>query len=103
MNANMNINQLPDELCNMIFLYLENPEARLIKNEFAIYQTDHNYYYTKRSGHYYVKNIMSFSDYYFDKIQDPFEYISFQECPENIYRHKQHIAYINSYFEGMPR
>ena len=46
---------------------------------------------------------MSFSDYYFDKIQDPFEYISFQECPENIYRHKQHIAYINSYFEGMPR
>ena len=97
------IRNLPDELIRMIFLYLENPEARLIKDEFAVYQTDHNYYYTVTTGYYLIKNIFSFSDYYFDKIREPYEYKSFQEHPETIYGHKKHLEFINSYFEDMPR
>jgi hypothetical protein len=74
----MNVQRLPDVIINMIFLYLQSPEAKLIKNELKIYETDHNYYHTKSAGLYYIRNILSFSCYYFDKFQDPFEYESSQ-------------------------
>ena len=72
----MNVYQLPYEIMNMIFLYLQSPEARMIKDEFKIYETDHNDHYTKITGYYLVKSIISFSDYYFDKRREPFEYES---------------------------
>jgi hypothetical protein len=74
----MKVYQLPDVIMNMIFLYLQSPEAKMIKDELRIYATDHNDHYTKISGYYYVKNIISFSDYYFDKVREPFEYESYQ-------------------------
>lgn len=73
----MNVQRLPDVIINMIFLYLESPEARMIKDELKIYETDHNYFYTKRSGYYYIKSIFSFSVYYFDKFREPFDYDSY--------------------------
>lgn len=73
----MNVYQLPDEIMNMIFLYLQSPEARMIKDELKIYETDHNDHYTKIAGYYLVKSIISFSDYYFDKIREPFDYDSY--------------------------
>ncbi len=74
----MNVYQLPDEIMNMIFLYLQSPEAKMIKDELKIYYIDHNDHYTKITGYYYIKNIISFSDYYFDKVREPFEYESYQ-------------------------
>ena len=73
----MNLSVLPNEIINKILLYLQCPIARLIKNEIEIYETDHNYYYTKMYRMYYIKNILSFSSYLFDKCDDPFDYDSF--------------------------
>lgn len=74
----MKIQRLPDEIIDKIFLYLQSPDATIIKKELKIYATDHNDHYTKIAGYYYVKNIISFSDYYFDKVREPFEYESCQ-------------------------
>ncbi len=98
----LSFTNLPDEIVRMIFLYLQNPEAKLISNEYKIYEKDHNYYYTKQSGYYLIKSIMPFSEYYFDRLKEPYEYNSFYEYPEHIHRRKYHIAYINSYFETNP-
>jgi hypothetical protein len=75
----MNVNKLPSEIMNMIFLYLENPESRIIKNEINIYLHDHNPYYTKKKGLYLVKSFMSFSEYYFDVRNNPYGYDSYFE------------------------
>ena len=72
----MNVQHLPDVIINMIFLYLQSTEAKLIKDVYNIYEKDHNYYYTRQTGFYYIKNILSFSDYYFDKYQNPDDYDS---------------------------
>lgn len=66
------IKRLPTEIMNMIFLYLQNPESKLIKNEVNYYINDHNSCYTKRTGFYLVKNFMSFSEYYFDVRNYPY-------------------------------
>lgn len=83
-------NKLPAEIVRMIFLYLQNPEAKLISDELKIYE---RYYITKRSGYYFVKSIMSFSNYYFVRLRDPYEY------PQNIHKLHYHIGYIKSYFK----
>jgi hypothetical protein len=72
----MNLNILPKDLVSKIFLYLQCPVSKLIKNEVEIYENDHNYMFTKIYRTYYIKNILTFSDYYFDKYNDPFEYES---------------------------
>jgi hypothetical protein len=72
----MNMQDLPNEIIKMIFLYLQSPEAKLIKDELNIYEKDHNQSYTKIVKFYYIKNIISFSDYYFDKLREPHEYLS---------------------------
>ena len=75
----MNVNKLPIEIINMIFLYLENPEARVIKNEINIYLHDHNPYYTQKTGLYLVKSYMTFSEYYFDVKNHLYAYDSHYE------------------------
>lgn len=72
----LNVSQLPDELIRMIFLYLQAPEAKMIRDEIKIYNVDHNYWITQRSGYYLVRSILSFSQYYFNKLADPYEYDS---------------------------
>ena len=81
----MMINRLPTEIMNMIFLYLENPEAKLIKNEIKYYEKDHNWLGTKQTGFYLVKSFMSFSEYYFDVKNYPYDYDSYYEKYENKY------------------
>jgi hypothetical protein len=73
----MNVYKLPDEIIRMIFLYLQSPEAKMIKDQIKNYETDHNDHYTKITGYYLVKSIISFSDYYFDRIREPFDYDSY--------------------------
>ena len=92
-------NKLPDEIIKMVFLYLQSPEAKMISDEVNIYEQDHNYYITKQSGYYLVKSVMSFSDYYFDRLREPYEYDSLYKHPKNIHKLNYHITYINSYFK----
>ena len=72
------MNIIPNEIQMKIFMYLQNPEAKLITNIINDYTIDHNYYYSKHSGFYYVKNFMSFSMYYFDVKENPDDYELFQ-------------------------
>ena len=80
--------KLPIELLNKILLYLQCPIAKLIKNEIETYEIDHNWGYTKMYKYYYIKNIMTFYEYYFDKIFEPYDYESYTKtykyitCPE---------------------
>lgn len=73
------IENLPKEIVSKILLYLQCPVSKLIKDEINIYENDHNYDYTKIYRKYYIKNILSFSNYYFDKRYDPFEYDSYHK------------------------
>jgi hypothetical protein len=75
----LNVSLLPDELMRMIFLYLQAPEAKMIKDQINLYNTDHSDYITRRTGYYLVKNVMSFNNYYFDKLIEPYEYKSTYE------------------------
>ena len=69
--------KLPVEIVSKILLYLQCPVAKLIKDEIDIYEEDHNMYYTKIYRLYYIKNIMPFNCYYFDKMCDPYDYASY--------------------------
>jgi hypothetical protein len=69
---------LPIDILRKILLFLQCPISKLIKDEIDIYEKDHNWVYTKMYKKYYIKNIMSFNCYYFDKMIDPFDYESFQ-------------------------
>jgi hypothetical protein len=75
----LNISQLPDELIRMIFLYLQAPEAKIIRDEINLYNTDHSDYITRTTGYYFIKDVISFKYYYFDKSILPFEYKSTYE------------------------
>jgi len=76
----MNITRLPPEIMSMIFLYLQNPEAKLIENEIKFYEKDT--YYEKVHTHdcsklallHYLKNYMSFQSYYFHLKMEPCGY-----------------------------
>ena len=68
---------LPMEIINKIFLYLHSPASLLIKNEVAVYDEDHHWEYTKMYKKYYIKNILPFYWYYFDKLVEPQYYESF--------------------------
>jgi|688.fasta_scaffold239119_2 hypothetical protein len=75
----LNVSQLPDELMRMIFLYLQAPEAKMIRDQINLYNTDHSDYITKRTGYYLVKSVLSFKQYYYDKLLEPYEYQSTYE------------------------
>jgi len=69
--------KLPNEIICKILLYLQCPIAKLIKDEIEIYEEDHNIDYTKMYKKYYIKNILPFYWYYFDKRDNPTEYESY--------------------------
>jgi len=75
----MDLRVLPKDIIMGILLYLQCPVGKLIKDEMEIYNEDHNWVYTKMKRMFYVKNIMPFSYYYFDKLQDPFDYDSYHK------------------------
>lgn len=72
-----NLKLLPNDIVSKILLYLQCPVGRLIKDEMAIYEDDHNWVYTRIYKLYYVKSIMSFPLYCFDKLRDPTGYDSY--------------------------
>jgi HD-like signal output (HDOD) protein len=78
---------LPDSIIQKIIMYSEhpvatifklqsNPIAKLIREEIKNYTIDHSYYFTSIYKKYYIKNILSFKQYYFDKKENPDEYQS---------------------------
>jgi len=71
------LTNLPSEIVSKIFLYLQCPVAKLIQNEIDVYEVDHHWEYTKMYKKFYIKNILLFYDYYFDKRIDPYLYDSF--------------------------
>jgi len=75
------MNRLPTEITNMIFLYLQNPEAKLIAKEIEYYENDHNTRGSLRTGFYKVKSYMTFSEYCFDvrKVPNIYDYTSVYE------------------------
>ena len=87
------LSNLPIEIVRKIFLYMRCPVAEVIKNEIEIYEDDHNWEYTKIYKMYYIKNILPFYCYYFDKKVDPYYYESYmkeqtikelyKQCDEN--------------------
>jgi len=81
----MDLNLLPKEIMSKILLYLECPIAKLIKNEIKYYEEDHNWGLTKTYRMYYVKNIFDFSNYYFDRLYEPYEYSSYFERKNDEY------------------
>lgn len=80
----MNIASLPDELISKIFLYLKSPEAELITNELEIYRTDHSDFHTYYTRFYLVSSFMSFSEYYFNRLQNPYDFDSVYEYPNHV-------------------
>jgi hypothetical protein len=75
----MNLNILPKDVISKILLYLECPNSKLIKDEIYYYENDHNWDYTKMYKRYFIKNIMSFSNYYFDRRNNPEDYLSYED------------------------
>jgi hypothetical protein len=72
----MNLSCLPTDITSKIFTYISSPVADIIRMELFIYENDHNHDMPRSCRMYLVKNIMSFSDYYFDKLQDEYSYDS---------------------------
>lgn len=68
---------LPIEIVNKIFLFIQGSSLPAIKAELDIYDNDHNYEYTKIYRRFFIKNILPFSDYYFDKRFEPQYYNSY--------------------------
>jgi hypothetical protein len=64
---------LPPELIRHIlsFAPITSPSSVCIKRLINIYEIDHNWYLTKKARMYYVKNIISFSQYYWYSREEP--------------------------------
>ena len=73
------INKLPPELRRLIGSYIEYPEVPtccLIKEVIHLYHIDHSWSHTKRTKIYSIDLQLSFSEYYFDIINNPWNYES---------------------------
>lgn len=73
---------LPKELQHYIMGYVGYPvppHSLAIKQELNIYHRDHNWHFTRMTKIYFIDNIMSFSEYYLDKILNPHGYLSYDE------------------------
>ncbi len=69
----VNLKLLPLELGKLIMSYISldeciSNETKLIKNIISVYNIDHDPDLTKRAKMYYIKNIMSFKNYFFSTI-----------------------------------
>lgn len=73
----MDLTILPNDLIYKILLYLQCPLAKIMKREIRIYEKDHNIEFYNIQNYYYVRNTMSFSSYYFDKLRCPHFYNSY--------------------------
>jgi len=56
---------------------LQHPLASIIGEEINHYMKDHHSVYTKRTKLYLVASFMTFSSYYFNQRNDPYEYDSY--------------------------
>jgi hypothetical protein len=76
------ITNLPRDVSNYILEfvdYYEVPAYLAIKDEIQTYYLDHNWEFAKMCPFYYVHNYMSFTRYYFDKMKEPYGYISYNK------------------------
>lgn len=68
---------LPIELVKYILAFspIVTPSSKCIKRLMAVYDEDHCWDLTKQYRMYYVKNILSFSEYYMDTLCNGDEYM----------------------------
>jgi hypothetical protein len=79
MSLQISLSNLPSDLQRNILSYIEypkTPSCKAIIQEISIYNWDNNWIYTKQANMYLICNIMSFSEYYFDKREYPYDYLS---------------------------
>lgn len=67
---------LPKEIINIIFQYLQCPLATLIQHEINLYKIDYKNIYCCAIHNIRIKDQYSFSQYYFDKWKRPYTYKS---------------------------
>jgi len=80
------ISNLPKELGINILEYIKYPYPKivthyLIKEELYMYTIDHNLYHSRLTKKYFIRDILSFSKYYFDKYKNPQGYLRKLEDP----------------------
>lgn len=69
------IAELPYEIQNIIFYFIPRfGTTQVIRLVIDTYCLDHNYYLTKEYKLFYVKNIISFSEYFYDTKHDDYDY-----------------------------
>ena len=79
---NLDLRKLPSDLLRNILSYVkypETPSCQALKEEHTMYYLDHNWVYTKQTGYYHIHYFMSFSEYYFDKRDAPYGYLSHED------------------------
>lgn len=73
------VSNLPSELRRFVGSYLEYPEVpacQMIKEVIDAYNIDHSWSHTKRTKIYHIYLQLSFSEYYFDIINNVWDYES---------------------------
>lgn len=71
----------PPEILKKIHSYSFeiHPLAKLMKKEYKYYENDHNYDLTRYFNRYYVKSYYSFFEYFFIRMENPYDYDSYYE------------------------
>ena len=72
------INKLPKDIFLIVLKYIGYPRVPinyLIKEELYMYNIDHSIYHSMMTKKYFICNILSFSEYYFDKFKNPSGYL----------------------------
>lgn len=77
---NLHLQMIPNEIQMKIFSYLQTPVAKLIQDEYDVYENDsYTDFYTEYGSpcNLTSSECISFSDYYFEKLYDPHSFNSY--------------------------
>ncbi len=69
----MDLCKLPCDILRNILSYVEYPETpscKALKEEVFLYNCNNHWIYTRKPGYYHIHYMMSFSEYYFDKMKE---------------------------------
>lgn len=96
------VSNLPQEIINNIlsYSYEIHPLAKLMKNELKYYENDHNYDLTRHFKLFYCKSYYSFYEYYFIRMENPYDYDSYYERKMDLKMDKdpEYAAYVKRGF-----
>lgn len=74
------LQNLPKDIGLTILEYIKYPypyipASGLIRDELYMYSIDHSIYHSRLSKKYFIKSILPFTEYYFDKFVHPYRYL----------------------------